>query len=43
MSHNNLDTDASILAENVIKIGKKCIDYSVEELVISFIFVKESI
>ena len=40
---NNLDIDASILAENVIKIAKKCIDYGVEKVVFSPVFVKESI
>ena len=43
MSYNNLDTHASILAGNIIKIGKKCIDYCVEEVVISSVFVIESI
>ena len=38
-----MDIDASILAENIIKIGKNCIDYGVEEVVISSVFVKESI
>ena len=38
LSYNNLDIDASMLAENIIKIGKKCIDYGVEEVVISFVF-----
>ena len=38
VSYNNLDIDASMLAENIIKIGKKCIDYGVEEVVISSIF-----
>ena len=42
MSYNNLDIDASKLAEN-IKIGKKCIYYGVEEVIISSVFVKESI
>ena len=32
-----------MLAENIIKIGKKCIDYGVEEVRISSVFVKESI
>ena len=41
MSYNNLD--ASILAENILKIGKKYIDYGVEAVVISSVFVKESI
>ena len=41
--HNNLDIDASILAENIIKFGNKCLDYSVEEVVISSILVKENI
>ena len=36
--YNNLDIDASILGENIIKIGKKCIDYGVEEVVISSFF-----
>ena len=43
MSYNNLDIDASILAENIIKIGKKFIDYGAEEVVVSSVFVKESI
>ena len=38
VSYNNLDIDASMLAENIIKIGKKCIDYGVEEVVISSVF-----
>ena len=37
MSYNNLHIDTSMLAEN-IKIGKKCIDYGVEEVVISSVF-----
>ena len=43
ISYNNLDINASMLAENIIKIGKKCIDYGVEEVRISSVFVKESI
>ena len=43
MSYNNLDIDASILSENITKTGKKCIDYGAEEVVISSVFVKESI
>ena len=38
LSYNNLDIDASMLAKNIIKIGTKCIDYGVEEVVISFVF-----
>ena len=38
VSYDNLDIDASMLAENIIKIGKKCIDYGVEEVVISSVF-----
>ena len=30
-----------MLAENIIKIGKKCIDYGVEEVVISSVFWKK--
>ena len=41
VSYNNLDIDASMLAENIIKIGKKCIDYGVEEVVISSVFWKK--
>ena len=37
MSYNNLDIDASMLAENM-KIGKKWIDYGAEEVVISSVF-----
>ena len=43
ISYNNLDINASMLAENIIKIGKKCIDYGVAEVRISSVFVKESI
>ena len=43
MLYNNLDIDASILAENIVKIGKKCIDYGVEKVLISSVFVKENI
>ena len=39
VSYNNLDIDASIFAENIIKIGKKCIDYGVEEVAISSVFI----
>ena len=38
MSYNSLDIDASILAENMIKTGKKGIGYVVEEVVISYVF-----
>ena len=31
MLYNNLDMYGSILAKYIIKIGKKCIDYGVEE------------
>ena len=40
VSYNNLDIDASVLAGNIIKIGKKCIDCGVEEVVISSVFWK---
>ena len=40
VTYNNLHIDASILAKNILKIGKKCIDYSVEDVVISSVFVK---
>ena len=40
MSYNNLDIDASIFAENITKIEKKCIDYGAEEVAISSVFVK---
>ena len=43
VSYNNLDGDARLLAANVIKIGKKCIEYGVAHVVISGIFVKVSI
>ena len=42
LSYNNADIDPSILAKN-IKIGKKCIDYGAEEVVISSVFVKDGI
>ena len=35
VSYNKLDIDASIWTENIIKVGKKCIAYGVEEVVIS--------
>ena len=43
VSCNNLDIDASVLVENIMKIGNKCINYGVEEVVISFIIVKVNI
>ena len=43
VSYNGLNIDASILAKKIIKIGNKCIDYGVEEVVFSPVFVKESI
>ena len=33
----------AVLAQNIINIGNKCVDYGVEEVVISSIFVKDSI
>ena len=33
----------AVLAQNIINIGNKCVDYEVEEVVISSIFVKDSI
>ena len=41
VSYNNLGIDASMFAENIIKIGNKCIDYDLEEVVISFVFWKK--
>ena len=41
VSYNNLGIDASMFAENIIKIGNKCIDYGLEEVVISFVFWKK--
>ena len=41
VSYNNLDIDASMLAENIIKIEKKWIDCGVEEVVIFFAFWKK--
>ena len=38
VSYNNLDIDASMFAENIIKIGNKCIDYGLEEVIISSVF-----
>ena len=32
-----------MFAENIVEIGKKCLEYGVEHVVISSIFVKESI
>ena len=43
VSYNKLNIDPSVLAENIIRIGTKCMQYGVEEVVISSIFVKESI
>ena len=33
----------AVLAQNIINIGNKCVNYGVEEVVISSIFVKDSI
>ena len=43
VSYKSLDTDARLFAENIVEIGKKCVEYGVEHVVISSIFVKESI
>ena len=43
LTYNDLDIDASILAENIIKIGKKWISCSIEEVVISSIFSKKEL
>ena len=43
MLYKNLDIDASILAENIRKIGNKCIDHGVVKVAIPSIFVKKSI
>ena len=43
VSYKILDTDARLFAENIVEIGKKCVEYGVEHVVISSIFVKESI
>ena len=42
VSYDNLNIDDLILAENITKIGTKCIVYGFEEVVISSSFVKES-
>ena len=43
VSHSDLAMDASILANDIIKIVNKCIDYDVEKVVISSVFVQEII
>ena len=43
ISYNNLNMSPAVLAQNIINIGNKCVDYGVEEVVISSIFVKDSI
>ena len=43
VTYKRLDTDARLFAENIVEIGKKCIEYGVEHVVISSIFVKENI
>ena len=43
VSYKSLDTDARLFAENIVEIGKKCVEYGVEHVVVSSIFVKESI
>ena len=42
-SYKSLDTDACLFAKNIVEIGKKCVRYGIEQVVISSIFVKESI
>ena len=41
MWYKNFDIDTSILNENIIKIRNKWIEYGVEEVMISSIFVKK--
>ena len=43
ISYNKLNVDPSVLAEKIINIGNNCIKYGVEDVVISSIFVKESV
>ena len=43
VSYKRLDTDARLFAENIVEIGKKYVEYGVEHVFISSIFVKESI
>lgn len=43
ISYNKLNVDPSVLAEKIINVGNNCIKYGVEDVVISSIFVKESI
>ena len=43
ISYNNLNMNPAVLAQNIINIGNKCVDYGVEEVVISSVFVKDSI
>ena len=43
ISNKNLNMNPAVLAQNIISTGNKCVDYGVEEVVISSIFVKDSI
>ena len=43
ISYNNPNMNPAVLAQNIINIGNKCVYYGVEEVVISSIFVKDSI
>ena len=43
VSYNNLNANPAVFAQNIIEIGNKCVNYGVQEVVISSIFVKESI
>ena len=43
ISYKNLNMNPAVLAQNIINIGNKCVDYGVEEVVTSSLFVKDSI
>lgn len=43
VTYNNLDNDPTVVAENIIKIGQSCIEYGVKDIVISSIFIKNSL
>ena len=42
-SYNRLDVDPAVIAGNIIEVGKKCIEYGVQDVVVSSVFVKNSI
>ena len=43
VTYDNLGDDPNVIAEKIIQIGQRCIEYGVKDVIISSIFVKHSL